>query len=56
MQTLQEFGKTIFCQIGTRRNVSYLRSNSSVRDSRTRVLWWNGVPSARRGNIWYATQ
>jgi hypothetical protein len=28
-------------------------TNSSIRDPRTRALWWNGLPSARRGVIWY---
>jgi hypothetical protein len=30
-------------------------ANSSIRDPRTRALWWNGLPSARRGVIWYLT-
>jgi len=28
-------------------------SDHSIRDGRTRALWWSGIPSARRGQIWY---
>jgi hypothetical protein len=53
MRIPQKYGKTIFFQIGIQRTISPDYSDGSVRDSRTRALWWNGVPSGRRAIIWY---
>ena len=54
MRTPPESGKATSSQIGTKRSpVWFDLSKISIRDPRIRSLWWNGIPSARRGFIWY---
>ena len=50
----QSMAKLHFTELGAG-VIPFILNNadSSIRDSRTRALWWSGIPSARRGTIWY---